>query len=747
MSSQQDIYAAGFENRPLMLNKENYVPRLSRLLGYAKSRPNGKLIHNSIINGPHVRRMIPEPGDINREVLVNETFHVKTDRCRCRWLEGNGETQFRQYAGHNTGNLNGYNAVQNVENQVAQNAIQNQRVQNVENQNGLIGVPGNANQNRNGNLVAARAEGNATGHLVAARAEGNATGHNGNQIRNCTVRPRRMDAAYLQTKLLIAQKEEAGIHLQTKEFDLMAAVADLNEIEEVNINALHLSSGKQIMTLNEEISDLNKQLSKEKSTVSFLLEEKKKLKSDFKIHEDELLDKQIQLEKNIKELDNILVKTGQSIQTIHMLSPKPYSFYHIEQKMALGYQNPFYLKQAQKKQHSLYDGKVLHEKHDPPVVYDSEETLQLAQETKFVGDFKSLAKEADESLANHKALELEIEHLLRALVSQDIMSVVQTNYVGETSNLQTELKRTKERFENYIIKKENEYAKLWNDWYKKCAGCKFDNISYDKAYNDMQQKIKRLQAQLGDLQGKSKDTLCVLDTLNPLSQKLENENVELEFQTSREEKHVPNTVRASARTKPITVSQPSVITKNVVNSDSNGLSFRGVDNTKTRRPQPRSNTKKIGSPLRLKVVQARIKKDADRVVALTFGSAITIPETAKKLATKVILILTKLWPEWMTIKMDAQYKELQSRAKQSTPDLDDDDMPMSSEEEAKFTMITKQLNLGVGIERMIFNIDSTMKHSYSNDDTCFSIDVIDEILEEDFDALLDEGNKILHSVE
>nr|GEY55247.1 reverse transcriptase domain-containing protein [Tanacetum cinerariifolium] len=56
----------------------------------------------------------------------------------------------------------------------------------------------------------------------------------------------------------------------------------------------------------------------------------------------------------------------------------------------------------------------------------------------------------------------------------------------------------------------------------------------------------------------------------------------------------------------------------------------------------------------------------------------------------------------------------------------------------------KQLNLGVGTERMIFNIDSTMKHSYSNDDTCFSID---EILEEDFDALLDEGSKILHSIE
>nr|GEV65592.1 hypothetical protein [Tanacetum cinerariifolium] len=79
MSTQQDIYAAGSEKRPSMLNKENYVPWSSRLLRYAKSRPNRKLIHNSIINGPYVRRMIPEPGDLNSEVPVNETFHVQTD--------------------------------------------------------------------------------------------------------------------------------------------------------------------------------------------------------------------------------------------------------------------------------------------------------------------------------------------------------------------------------------------------------------------------------------------------------------------------------------------------------------------------------------------------------------------------------------------------------------------------------------------------------------------------------------------
>nr|GEW77333.1 putative ribonuclease H-like domain-containing protein [Tanacetum cinerariifolium] len=158
------------------------------------------------------------------------------------------------------------------------------------------------------------------------------------------------------------------------------------------------------------------------------------------------------------------------------------------------------------------------------------EIVEQHPQPKFVGDFKSLVNEADYSLVKHKALELEIERLLKAVVSQDVMNIVQKESVVDPSDLQTELKCTKERFENCIIKKETEYAKLWNDW------------------------------------------------INP-------------SKTSREEKHVHNTISASTRTKPITVSQPPVITKKNVNSDLNGLSSTGVDNTKTRRPQPRSNTK------------------------------------------------------------------------------------------------------------------------------------------------------------
>nr|GFB55759.1 hypothetical protein [Tanacetum cinerariifolium] len=114
------------------------------------------------------------------------------------------------YAGQNARNLNGYNAVQNVKNQVAQNP----RIQN------------DGNQNQIGN-----------GHFA----------------RDCTVRPRRRDAAYLQTQLLIAQKEEAGIQLQAEEYDVMAAAADLDEIEEVNANCILMANLQQAIEFEHNI--------------------------------------------------------------------------------------------------------------------------------------------------------------------------------------------------------------------------------------------------------------------------------------------------------------------------------------------------------------------------------------------------------------------------------------------------------------------------------------------------------------
>nr|GEV84423.1 hypothetical protein [Tanacetum cinerariifolium] len=107
-------------------------------------------------------------------------------------------------------------------------------------------------------------------------------------------------------------------------------------------------------------------------------------------------------------------------------------------------------------------------------------------------------EEADESLDKQKSLELKIKPLLKASVRHDVMSIVKNSFVDVTSDLQTELDPTKEKLEVCIIKKEKEYAALWNNWYTKCEECKYDKISYDKAYNDMQEK--KLESKIVELE-------------------------------------------------------------------------------------------------------------------------------------------------------------------------------------------------------------------------------------------------------
>nr|GFC08398.1 hypothetical protein [Tanacetum cinerariifolium] len=70
--------------------------------------------NNQRISSNPPNKQIAQPG-----------MNIGQDR-QLQMVRGNGGNQFRQYAGQNVGNLNGYNAVQNVRNQVAQNP----RVQN-----------------------------------------------------------------------------------------------------------------------------------------------------------------------------------------------------------------------------------------------------------------------------------------------------------------------------------------------------------------------------------------------------------------------------------------------------------------------------------------------------------------------------------------------------------------------------------------------------------------------------------------
>ncbi|GJU55826.1 hypothetical protein Tco_1229540 [Tanacetum coccineum] len=95
-------------------------------------------------------------------------------------------------------------------------------------------------------------------------------------------------------------------------------------------------------------------------------------KSESKEKEAKNIDKEIALEKKVKEL-NIVCKMGQSVQTMHMLT-KPQVFYDNNLKQALGFQNYFYLKKDQQIRPMLYDGSVISKETNMITIADSKET-------------------------------------------------------------------------------------------------------------------------------------------------------------------------------------------------------------------------------------------------------------------------------------------------------------------------------------------------------------------------------------
>ncbi|GKC67755.1 hypothetical protein Tco_1100353 [Tanacetum coccineum] len=100
---------------------------------------------------------------------------------------------------------------------------------------------------------------------------------------------------------------------------------------------------QEIDTLKETLSNnVKEKESLSKTLIVFQTESKEK--------ESKYIDKEIVL-----EIDKELYR---STQAMHMLK-KPHVFYDDTHKQALGYQNPFHLKKAQRIQPTLYDEETL----------------------------------------------------------------------------------------------------------------------------------------------------------------------------------------------------------------------------------------------------------------------------------------------------------------------------------------------------------------------------------------------------
>ncbi|GKC14811.1 hypothetical protein Tco_1011593 [Tanacetum coccineum] len=446
-----------------------------------------------------------------------------------------------------------------------QNAVQNSRVQNVGNQNEIIVVSGiapsitnqNANHYGNGNVIVARAKGNANGNnaeeydLMAATrdideieevnencilmanlqqaltsgtqidkapiydsdgsskvlepiSEPHQTQQNNNNVTSVDSSVEQSGGTAQQH---LATVEETRTHYESLFKNLAVEVEKVNMVNrKLKVTNVDLTTELARYKGQEKSFEVNKAKFDEleigyiksvyqeqcltKKINALHLKEKKRLKSDLKIHEDELLDKQIDLEKNIKELDNILAKSREEVY-----------FLNTSQMASVS------------KSFSIPNDEY------------SDDTARVAR--KFLNEVK------------------------------DTLVTLQ-----HTSDLQIELDRTKDKLEYCIIKKEKEHAILWNDWYKKCEECIYDKLSYDKAYNDMQNQIERLQAHLGDLKGKSSNTRCVSNTLDPLSQKLKDENVSLEFlflNYDKENKHLKTIYKNQFDSIKVTRAQTKII--------------------------------------------------------------------------------------------------------------------------------------------------------------------------------------------
>nr|GFB82476.1 hypothetical protein [Tanacetum cinerariifolium] len=225
--------------------------------------------------------------------------------------------------------------------------------------------------------------------------------------------------------------EEAGIQLQSEKFDLMAVVADLDEIEEVNANLLlekydpsvvHDSeetlqlaqeSRQKMKQLNKEIKPANytkinhlsrvfvSQMAKSRKELCFLNASKTaNVSKPISIPNEEFSD-----DTTPSVARKFLNEVKSTIMTLQRV---------IKQRMTLDTHN--WSSSAHQERHKIVKDEIF------PIVNQVDARVQnfeiqfLKEAAKFVGDFKSIAKEADESLAKHKALELENERFLRAVV-------------------------------------------------------------------------------------------------------------------------------------------------------------------------------------------------------------------------------------------------------------------------------------------------------------------------------------------
>ncbi|GKC95074.1 hypothetical protein Tco_1160516 [Tanacetum coccineum] len=128
---------------------------------------------------------------------------------------------------------------------------------------------------------------------------------------------------------------------------------------------------RKINDLNQTISDMKKKLCAHQETISIMSQEKEAQIKFYKTREDKELDKVIALENKVKVLNDIVYKTGQSVQTMNMLN----------RNCKTSFAKPEFLKKAQRANPRLYDIGCYNDNLALMLAPESDETIRLDKES------------------------------------------------------------------------------------------------------------------------------------------------------------------------------------------------------------------------------------------------------------------------------------------------------------------------------------------------------------------------------
>nr|GEX17473.1 hypothetical protein [Tanacetum cinerariifolium] len=233
------------------------------------------------------------------------------------------------------------------------------------------------------------------------------------------------------------------------------------------------------------------------------------------------IDRELALEKQIKELNNIIFKRNQSGQTVRMLM-KPQYFYDHTTKQALGFQNPFYLKKAQLLEPKLHDGNVI-QKTNAILIHDSKETLMLAEESRF----KMLLKQKDPMMSEKKVntkLSQEKDMVIKKLkeriksLSRNMKEdkIKQEPEEIETINIELDHRVTKLIAENEHLKET--YKKLYDS-------IKSSRIRSKEQCDDLIKQVNIKSAENSDLNASLQENVFIITALKDTLRKLKGKSV------------------------------------------------------------------------------------------------------------------------------------------------------------------------------------------------------------------------------